>query len=116
MPIPLPPALGGLQHPAALRPRRRDSPLFTLECEDINPVNRAFAPMVRALRFDVCEIAIGTFLQALAYDKALVLLPVAVAARFQDPALICRADSDLTGPADLRGRRVGIRAYSQTTG
>ncbi len=116
MPIPLRTALGRYKHTEALRSGRLGSPLFTLECEDINPVNRAFATMVRELRFDVCEMAIGTFLQALACDKALVLLPVAVAARFQEPALICRADSDLTGPADLRGRRIGIRAYSQTTG
>ena len=31
-------------------------------------------------------------------------------------ALLCRADSDIRGPADLAGRRVGVRAYSQTTG
>ena len=27
-----------------------------------------------------------------------------------------RPDSALTGPGDLSGRRVGVRAYSQTTG
>jgi 4,5-dihydroxyphthalate decarboxylase len=116
MPISLRTALGRYPHTEALRSGRLSSPMFTLECEDITPVNRAFAPMVRELRFDVCEMAIATFLQALACDKPLVLLPVAVAARFQEPALICRADSDLTSPADLWGRRVGIRAYSQTTG
>ncbi|HET6609993.1 MAG TPA: ABC transporter substrate-binding protein [Rhodopila sp.] len=116
MPILLRTALGRYPHTEALRSGRLGSSAFTLVFEDINPVNRAFAPMVRELRFDVCEMAIGTFLQALAYDKPLVLLPVTVAARFQESALICRTDSGLTGPDDLRGRRVGIRAYSQTTG
>jgi 4,5-dihydroxyphthalate decarboxylase len=116
MTTPLHTALGRYPHIEALRSGRLGSPVFKLAFADVNPVNRAFAPMVRELRFDICEMAIGTFLQALACDKPLVLLPVAVAARFQESALICRADSDLTGPADLRGRRVGIRAYSQTTG
>ena len=46
----------------------------------------------------------------------LLLLPIAMAARFQESALLCRADSAIRGPADLAGRRVGVRAYSQTTG
>ena len=79
-------------------------------------INRAFAPMVREQLFDVSEMAIATFLQAKAYGKPLVLLPVVLAARFQESALLCRADSDIRRPADLVGRRVGVRAYSQTTG
>ena len=31
-------------------------------------------------------------------------------------ALVCRRDSPLRGPADLVGRRIGVRAWSQTTG
>jgi 4,5-dihydroxyphthalate decarboxylase len=44
-----------------------------------------------------------------------VLLPVVLAARFQDGALLRRA-ADPFGPGELRGRRIGVRAYSQTTG
>ncbi len=84
--------------------------------ETIAPISRAFAPMVREQRYDVSEMAIATVLQAVAAGKPLVLLPVAVAARFQEQALLCRTDSDIAGPADLRGRRIGVRAYSQTTG
>jgi 4,5-dihydroxyphthalate decarboxylase len=61
-------------------------------------------------------MAIATFLQAKAYRKELVLLPVVLAARFQQSALLCRAESDIRRPVDLVGRRVGVRAYSQTTG
>jgi 4,5-dihydroxyphthalate decarboxylase len=61
-------------------------------------------------------MALATFLQAKAYDKPLVLLPIVIAARFQQQALLCRTDSDIRGPKDLVGRRVGVRAYSQTTG
>ena len=79
-------------------------------------INRAFAPMVRDGRFDVSEMAIATFLQARAYGKPLVLLPVTLAARFQQSALLCRAKSRIEGAEDLPGCRVGVRAYSQTTG
>lgn len=109
-------ALGRYGHTAALLDGSIASPGLALEFAEVQPISRAFAPMVRELRFDVSEMAIATFLMARAWGKPLVLLPVCVAARFQEGALLCRADSDIRGPADLRGRRVGVRAYSQTTG
>lgn len=109
-------ALGAYPHTRALRDGRVTSTRLRLEFAEVAPVNRAFAPMVREQRFDVCELAIATALQAKAHGKPIVVLPVTVAARFQEAALLCRADSDLHGPADLAGRRVGVRAYSQTTG
>ncbi len=78
-------------------------------------ISRAFAPMVREQRFDVSEMAIATFLMARAAGSDLVLLPVVLAARAQTGALLRRAN-DRFGPADLAGRRIGVRAYSQTTG
>lgn len=83
---------------------------------DVAPISRAFAPMVRKQRYDVSEMAIATFLMAKGWRKPLVLLPVALAARFQEPALLCRADGPVKRPEDLAGKRVGVRAYSQTTG
>ena len=110
-------ALGTYKHTQALKSGEVASPKLRLEFAAVSPPNRAFAPMVREARFDVCEMAIATFLQAKAYGKPLVLLPVTAAARFQEGALLCRAaDGTIRGPADLTGRRVGVRAYSQTTG
>lgn len=84
---------------------------------EMSPIYKAFAPMVREQRFDISEMALFTILQAKAYGKPMVLLPVAVAARLQEPSLWCRRDDDsIAGPADLDGRRVGVRAYTQTTG
>jgi 4,5-dihydroxyphthalate decarboxylase len=83
---------------------------------EVEPIHRAFAPMAREGRYDVSEMAIVTALQALAWNKPIVLLPVTLAARFQHKCLIrlsCRPE--LT-PGGLRGRRVGVRAYTQTTG
>lgn len=109
-------ALGPYQHTRALKSGAISSSKLRLDFADVSPISRAFAPMVRELRFDVCEMAIATFLQAKAYGKPLVLLPVTMAARLQETALLRRAGSAIAGPGDLAGRRIGVRAYSQTTG
>ena len=109
-------AIGDYPHTRALKAGQIPSDLLALDFAAVAPVNRAFAPMVRELAFDVSELAIATFLQAKACGKPIVLLPVVLAQRFQEAALLCRTDSALSGPADLRGKRVGVRAYSQTTG
>jgi 4,5-dihydroxyphthalate decarboxylase len=109
-------ALARYPHTATLLDGRVASPLVSVTFDEVKPISRAFAPMVREARYDVSEMAIATFLMARAWGKPLVLLPVCVAARFQESALLCRADSAIRGPEDLRGKRVGVRAYSQTTG
>lgn len=109
-------AIGRYPHTAAIRDGAVASELVAFDFVDVPTIHQAFAPMVREQRFDVSEIAIATFLQAKAYRKPLVLLPVVLAARFQQSALLCRSDGDIRSPGDLVGRRVGVRAYSQTTG
>lgn len=89
---------------------------FALTFVEVSPIHRAFAPMARAQTFDVSEMAIVTALQAIAYGKPLLLLPVTLAARFQQGCLICRSWDRPATVADLRGRRIGVRAYTQTTG
>jgi len=116
MAIPLTAAFGRTPHTAALLDGARRSALLDLRFEPVSPISRAFAPMVREGRYDASEMAIATFLMARAAGRPLVLLPVTLAARFQEGALLCRADGPVQGPADLAGRRVGVRAYSQTTG
>lgn len=116
MPEVLKAALGRYPHTAALLDGSVASPLLSLDVAEVKPISRAFAPMVRESSFDVSEMAIATFLMAKAWGKPLVLLPVCVAARFQEASLLCRADSAIRDPSELRGKRVGVRAYSQTTG
>ncbi len=106
---PLHAALGRYKHTEALFGDER------LRMEAFPVISRAFAPMVRAQRFDVSEMAIATFLMARAAGSELVLLPVVMATRFQNGALL-RLTHKPFGPGDLAARRVGVRAYSQTTG
>jgi 4,5-dihydroxyphthalate decarboxylase len=86
-----------------------------VQIEEFPVISRAFAPMVRTGTFDVSEMAIATLLMARAAGSDLVLLPVIMSARFQNGAML-RRRNDRFGPADLRGKRIGVRAYSQTTG
>ena len=109
-------AIGSKNWRKGLELAQTEAQHFAFDFVDVSPIHRAFAPMAREQKFDVSEMAIVTALQALAYDKPLLLLPVTLAARFQHGCLIARkSDTPLT-PADLAGRRVGVRAYTQTTG
>jgi 4,5-dihydroxyphthalate decarboxylase len=83
---------------------------------EVDPITRAFRRMTRALEFDLCEMALTTHAQARAFGKPITALPVVLLRGLHHGALVCRRDSPLRGPADLRGKRVGVRAWSQTTG
>src|SRR4051812_44786543 len=109
-------ALGNYPNTQALHAGRIPSDLIALDMADVPVIIRAFASMVREQRYALSEMALATFLQAKAYDKPLMLLPIVIAARFQQHAFLRRTDGDIRGPKDLVGRRVGVRAYSQTTG
>jgi 4,5-dihydroxyphthalate decarboxylase len=100
----------------ALKEGRVKSDRLALTFSDIKPANKFFKPMVRELKFDVSEMAIGTFLQAKAYGKALVLLPATIMGRFQHGTMLYNAACGTLAPKDLPGKRVGVRAFSQTTG
>jgi 4,5-dihydroxyphthalate decarboxylase len=109
-------AIGRTKRTEALFDGSVADPALPLELPTIPVISRAFAPMVREGRYPVSEMAIATFLMAREAGAPMVLLPCVLAARFQEAALLCCADGPIRSPADLRGARIGIRAYSQTTG
>ncbi len=84
--------------------------------EDIPVITRAFRRMVRTLDFDLCEIALTTLAQAHAFGKPVTGLPLVVMRGFHHATLVCPVGSALRGPFDLVGKRIGVRAWSQTTG
>ncbi len=99
----------------ALKRRAVTSDRLALNFSDIKPANKFFKPMVRELRFDISEMAIATYLQAKAYGKPLTLIPATIMGRFQHATILYNAARGTITPADLPGKRVGVRSYSQTT-
>ncbi|MGE0420087.1 MAG: ABC transporter substrate-binding protein [Acetobacteraceae bacterium] len=109
-------ALANYPHVAALKQGRVGSDRVQFTWEEVEPITRAFRRQVRTGDFDLCEIALTTHAQAVAYGKPIRALPIVVMRGFHHAALVCRGDSAIRGAADLVGRRVGVRAFSQTTG
>ena len=104
-------------HTAKLMSGELTLPGLRLNCLDVEPIHRAFAPMARQQAYDVSELAIATLLQARAYGKPLLMLPVVLAARLQQGCLVYnRRLRPGLGVKDLAGARIGVRAYAQTTG
>jgi 4,5-dihydroxyphthalate decarboxylase len=107
---------GTYPHTKALKSGDIKSDRVALKFTEINPVNRAFMPMAREQKFDVCEMAIVTYLQARAYDKPLMLMPATMMGRFQHGTMLYNSERGTLRPQDLPGKRIGVRAFSQTTG
>ena len=108
--------LGNHPHVQAVKGGALRSELFDLDFIAYTPTNTAFKPMVREQAFDVCEMAIVTYLMAKAHGKPLVLLPAAMLSRFQHSYALYNPEHGTLGPSDLEGKRVGIRSFTTTTG
>lgn len=88
-----------------------------LKPQQREPYTETFRAMVRDLAFDVAEMPLVT--QALAADagRPLTAIPVILAGGAPHHAsLLCLTSADFHSPADLVGRRIGVRSYAQTTG
>ena len=109
-------AIGDYPHTLPLKRGEIVSPWLKLDFVEVKPMYKAFKPMVREHAFDASEMALVTLFQAKAYGKGLTLLPAAMLARFQHGTIVHNAERGRLTPADLPGKRIGVRSYSQTTG
>jgi len=107
--------LGDYPNTQALKMGEVHSSSVALDFADVKVPNTVFKDVVRHLKYDVAELAIVTYLQAKAHGKPLVLLPAVVVGALPHPFLVYNAERGRIAPADLKGKRVGIRAYSVTT-
>jgi 4,5-dihydroxyphthalate decarboxylase len=107
---------GNYPHTQALKAGAIKSDRVALRLTEINPVYKAFLMMVREQKFDVCEMALATFLQAKAYGKPLTLLPATMMGRFQHGTMLYNSERGTVTPDSLAGRRIGVRSFAQTTG
>lgn len=106
--------LGDYPNTAALKSGRIGSPRLEFSFDDVRLPQNAFKAVVRG-EYDVAELAIVTYLQALAHGKPVVMVPAAVMAIAPHPCIAYNTMLGALRPADLPGCRVGIRAHSVTT-
>jgi 4,5-dihydroxyphthalate decarboxylase len=101
----------------ALKEGRITLPDFELEFEDVPVLVHGFRRMVRELAYDVCEMALTTFICAKAHGVKFTALPIFLVRDFHHDAILHHVPSGLGSPADLAGKRVGVnRGYTVTTG
>jgi 4,5-dihydroxyphthalate decarboxylase len=108
--------IGEYPNTHALRSGAIKSDLVEYDFDDVKVPNTAFKPLVREAKYDCSELAINTFLQAKYYNKPYVLLPATIVGRGQIHNLLYNSERGHLAPTDLHGKRVGVRAYTQTTG
>jgi 4,5-dihydroxyphthalate decarboxylase len=108
--------LGDYPNTMALKKAEVTSTLLDFDFADVKVPNTAFKPLVREARFDVGELAIVTYLQAKDCGKPYVLVPATVLGRGQHYTIVYNPQRGALSARDLTGKRVGVRAYTQTTG
>ena len=89
----------------------------TLEFVEVDPLIRAFRQMVRDLAYDVCEMALTTYVCAKEHGVRFTAIPVFLVRAFHHGAILVNTRAGIRRPKDLEGKRVGVnRGYTVTTG
>lgn len=102
---------------SALKSGAVQTPGIALEWIEVDPLVAAFRRMVRTSEFDVCEMAITTYLCAKEHGKPFTALPIPLVRDFHHGAITVLRDGPISTPKDLEGTRVGVnRGYTVTTG
>jgi 4,5-dihydroxyphthalate decarboxylase len=65
--------------------------------------------------FDLCELSFSNSITAFSKDTfPYVLAPIFLARAFRHSSIIVRTDRGISGPQDLRGKKVGLQEYGMT--
>jgi 4,5-dihydroxyphthalate decarboxylase len=90
---------------------------FTFDFEEVDPLIAAFRRMVRGNEFDICEMAITTYICAKAHGKPMTAIPVFLVRAFHHGSILVNTKAGIRTPKDLEGKKVGVnRGYTVTTG
>jgi ABC-type nitrate/sulfonate/bicarbonate transport system substrate-binding protein len=90
---------------------------FEFDFVEVDPLIAAFRRMVRGAEFDICEMALTTYICARAFGKPMTAVPVFLIRAFHHGAILANTKSGIRTPKDLEGKRVGVnRGYTVTTG
>jgi 4,5-dihydroxyphthalate decarboxylase len=115
-PIELKAALGNLQHVAAIKNGDVGIDKVRFNFVEVRPMVAAVRRMVRNVEYDLSQMAPVTYMIARCHGAPFIALPIFLTRQFHHAGLLCREDSGIQTPKDLEGKKVGIRAYSATTG
>ena len=108
--------LGNHANTTPLKNGTVSSPLVKFDFFEVKVANTQFKAIVRDQKYDFGELAMVTFLQAKVYNKPYMLLPATIVGRNQHHTIFYNAERGSLAPGDLGGKRIGVRAYTQTTG
>jgi 4,5-dihydroxyphthalate decarboxylase len=90
---------------------------FDFAFEEVDPIIAAFRRMVRGNEFDICEMAITTYICAKEHGKPMTAVPIFLVRQFHHGAILANTKIGLRSPKDLEGKKVGVnRGYTVTTG
>jgi 4,5-dihydroxyphthalate decarboxylase len=90
---------------------------FAFHFDEVDPLIAAFRRMVRGNEFDICEMAITTYICAKAHGKPMTAVPVFLVRAFHHGAILVNTRAGIRTPKDLEGKKVGVnRGYTVTTG
>jgi 4,5-dihydroxyphthalate decarboxylase len=90
---------------------------FAFMFEEVDPLIAAFRRMVRGNEFDICEMAITTYICAKEHRKPMTAIPVFIVRAFHHGAILVNTKAGIRTPKDLEGRKIGVnRGYTVTTG
>jgi len=90
---------------------------FGFDFVEVDPLIAAFRRMVRGNEFDICEMAITTYICAKAHGKPMTAVPVFLVRAFHHGAILVNSKAGIAKPKDLEGKKVGVnRGYTVTAG
>ena len=90
---------------------------FAFDFVEVPVLIDAFRRMVRGLEFEICEMAITTYICAKAHGKRMTAVPVFLVRAFHHGAILVNTRGAIRTPKDLEGRKIGVnRGYTVTTG
>lgn len=70
--------------------------------------------MLRGHEFDICELSFSSYIMAIERGLEFIATPVFPRRLFSQNHIYVRADAGIQKPADLRGRKVALRAFQTT--
>lgn len=84
---------------------------LTLSTATVDENSRAMI----AGKFDIAEMSMATYVQALSRGQELLAIPIFMGRRFLQPCVAFAKNATLGSPSDLRGKRIGLPQFWMTS-